>query len=131
LQCAVVGCNGETSCQGRGLTACDAQDPPVVVPSLPLSPNTVDYYQVYFSVLAALGPRDATYCPIAMNVAAQVRGSGLMGARPDIAGNMAVAQQECSNSPEPAGSLTPSPGALYSTTSTPFPSLTGTVAPGP
>ncbi len=37
LQCAVEGCSGEDSCIGRGLTACDDQDPPVQVTGLPLS----------------------------------------------------------------------------------------------
>lgn len=120
LQCAVEGCSGDVSCQGRGLDACDAQDPPVTVKGLPLSPNTVDYYQVYFSVLAALGPRDPTYCPKAMSIAAQVQASGLITARPDIANNMSVAQQECS-----ASSVTSTPvpnGTLFLlATSTPFP----------
>jgi tetratricopeptide (TPR) repeat protein len=120
LQCAVEGCSGDVSCQGRGLAACDAQNPAVNVASLPLSPNTVDYYQVYFSVLAALGPRDPTYCPKAMSVAAQVQASGLIAARPDIANNMAVAQQECSTT---AATSTPTPVTtpLFIYTSTPFP----------
>ncbi len=29
LACAVIGCSGEASCTGRGLDACDAQDPAV------------------------------------------------------------------------------------------------------
>ena len=66
LQCAVSGCSGEDSCTGRGLDGCDAQHPAVQVTGLPLSLGSVDYYQVYFSVLAALGPRDPTYCPQAM-----------------------------------------------------------------
>lgn len=120
LQCAVEGCSGDTSCQGRGLAACDSQDPPVTVAGLPLSPNTVDYYQVYFSVLAALGPRDASYCPKAMSVAAQVQASNLLAARPDIANNMAVAQQECSNAAETPTPL-PVTTPLYIFTSTPYP----------
>jgi tetratricopeptide (TPR) repeat protein len=131
LQCAVVGCSGDTSCQGRGLSACDALDPPIVVNSLPLSPNTVDYYQVYFSVLAALGPRDPTYCPRAMSVADQVQTSGLISARPDIAGNMAVAQQECSTSPETATPAPVTAGSLYISTSTAFPTVTPSIAPTP
>ncbi len=125
LQCAVEGCSGDTSCQGRGLDACDAQDPAVTVVALPLSPNTVDYYQVYFSVLAALGPRDPTYCPKAMSVVAEVQASGLIAARPDIANNIAVAQVECSTTvetvvPTVAGTATP----LYIYTSTPFATAT-------
>lgn len=131
LQCAVAGCSGDISCQGRGLTACDTLDPPIVVASLPLSPNTVDYYQVYFSVLAALGPRDPTYCPIAMNVGNQVQSSGLMSARPDIAANLVVAQQECSTTSETGTPVSLTPGTIYSTTSTPFPYTTPSIAPTP
>jgi tetratricopeptide (TPR) repeat protein len=131
LQCAVTGCSGEASCLGRGLSACDTLDPPIVVNSLPLSPNTIDYYQVYFSVLAALGLRDPTYCPIAMSVADQVQTSGLLSARPEIASNIAVAQQECSSSAETATPLPLSAGSLYIATSTAFPTLTPSSGSGP
>jgi tetratricopeptide (TPR) repeat protein len=130
LQCAVEGCSGENSCIGRGLTACDDQDPPVQVPGLPLSLSTVDYYQVYFSVLAALGPRDPTYCPIALKTIAQVQASGYVSSRPDIATNITAAQLECS--PSAPGATSGSPTAVpaptkYLSTSTPYP--TGTTAP--
>ena len=127
LQCAVEGCSGENSCIGRGLTACDAQDPAVQVTGLPLSLSTVDYYQVYFSVLAALGPRDPTYCPIALKTIAQVRASGYESNRPDITTNITAAELECSPSAPvtTSGSATevPAPTKILST-STPYPTNT-------
>ena len=130
LQCAVEGCSGENSCIGRGLTACDDQDPPVQVTGLPLSLSTVDYYQVYFSVLAALGPRDPSYCPIAIKTIAEVQASGYVSSRPDIGTNITAAQLECS--PSAAGTTSGSPTPVsaptkYLSTSTPYP--TSTTAP--
>ena len=128
LQCAVTGCSGEASCIGRGLSACDDQDPPVQVTGLPLSLSTVDYYQVYFSVLAALGPRDPTYCPIAVKIIDQVHASGYESNRPDITSNITAAELECSPS-EPAtssGGVVPVP-TQHLATSTPYP--TDTPAP--
>jgi tetratricopeptide (TPR) repeat protein len=107
LACAVRGCSGEAACVGRGLAACDEANPPVTVVGLPLTLNTVDYYQVYFSVLAALGPRDETYCPEAMRTVAEVRASGLIADRPDISNNIAAAVQYCSDV-DPGGG--PGPG---------------------
>lgn len=130
LTCAIRGCSGEESCTGRGLSGCDDQNPPVDVADLPLSLSTVDYYQVYFSVLAALGPRDATYCPEAARTIAEIRASGLEKERPDITPNIAAAELECSSSEggTALGSATPTsvtPGPV--STSTPFP--TGTSYP--
>jgi tetratricopeptide (TPR) repeat protein len=127
LACAVNGCSGDNSCKGRGLDACDQQDPPASVPPLPLTLGSVDYYQVYFSVLAALGPRDATYCPEAARVIAMVQASGYEKDRPDITSNIRAAQLECSPSEEtatPEGPVkaTSTPKAIF--TSTPFPTST-------
>ncbi len=127
LACAVKGCSGEDSCKGRGLDSCDAQDPGVNVTGLPLSLGSVDYYQVYFSVLAALGPRDASYCPEATRVIALVRASGYEKDRPDITPNITAAQLECAPGegpalqPVPTGNV-PTPQAVF--TSTPFPTET-------
>ncbi len=134
LACAVNGCSGEDSCKGRGLDACDTQDPPQTVKGLPLSLGSVDYYQVYFSVLAALGPRDPTYCPEAARVISLVRASGYEKDRPDITANITAAQLECSPSeatPSPGGPTptAPTPEAIF--TSTPFPTETPYVAPTP
>jgi tetratricopeptide (TPR) repeat protein len=134
LACAVKGCSGEDSCKGRGLDACDTQDPPQTVKALPLSLGSVDYYQVYFSVLAALGPRDPTYCPEAARVISLVRASGYEKDREDITANITAAQLECSPSEAviPPGGPTPTaptPEAIF--TSTPFPTETPYVAPTP
>lgn len=126
LQCVVSGCSGEDSCKGRGLTACDDQNLAVQVTGLPLSLSTVDYYQVYFSVLAALGPRDPTYCPIALNTIAKVKASGYESNRPDITANIRAAELECSSSPADnttSGGVTPVQTQPLST-STPFPTET-------
>ncbi len=131
LSCAVNGCSGENSCKGRGLDACDDQDPAATVAPLPLTLGSVDYYQVYFSVLAALGPRDKTYCPEAARVIALVRASGYEKDRPDITSNITAAQLECSpndviTAPGGPTSAAPTPEAAF--TSTPFPTDTPVVA---
>jgi hypothetical protein len=87
----------------------------------------VDYYQVYFSVLAALGPRDPTYCPEAQRVISLVRASGYEKDRPDITVNIRAAQLECSPNEEPSQpggptSTVPTPKVIF--TSTPFPTST-------
>jgi tetratricopeptide (TPR) repeat protein len=107
LQCAVLGCQGEDSCAARGLDGCDDLHPPVQVIGLPLTLGSVDYYQVYFSVLAALGPRDSTYCPRAMEIVQQVRASGFEDQRPDISTNITAAQLQCSNTEGIAAVATP------------------------
>jgi tetratricopeptide (TPR) repeat protein len=128
LQCAVRGCSGDNSCIGRGLTACDDQNPAVQVVGLPLSLSTVDYYQVYFSVLAALGPRNPTvYCPEALNIIAKVRASGFESNRPDITSNITAAELECSSSPtggNTSATATPIATQKLLATSTPFPTDT-------
>jgi tetratricopeptide (TPR) repeat protein len=98
LECSVSGCLGEDSCLARGLDGCDDLHPAADVRGLPLSLGSVDYYQVYFSVLAALGPRDPAYCPRAMTIVQLVRASGLEAQRPDITGNITAAQLQCSDS---------------------------------
>jgi tetratricopeptide (TPR) repeat protein len=134
LQCAVEGCSGDNSCSGRGLDTCDDQHPAVDVAGLPLSLGSVDYYQVYFSVLAALGPRDPTYCPRALRVVDQIRASGYEKQRPDITTNITAAQLECSGGGpgllSPTGTGTPgAPEAVF--TSTPYPTETPGLAPTP
>lgn len=136
LQCAIVGCSGEDSCAGRGLDGCDDQNPPVQVTGLPLSLGSVDYYQVLFSVLAALGPRDPAYCPQSMQLVAQVRASGLEDQRPDITTNITAARLQCSDTEAPVSPATPAVGtgtAGALDTSTPVPTanppVTGTAPP--
>jgi tetratricopeptide (TPR) repeat protein len=133
LQCAVMGCDGEDSCSGRGLDGCDDQHPAVRVIALPLSLGSVDYFQVYFSVLAALGPRDPTYCPTAMRIVEQVRASGFENQRPDITSNITAAELQCSDTESaiflptptaPSGTPQPVPTSTPFTMETPYPSST-------
>ncbi len=127
LQCAVIGCSGADSCSGRGLDACDDTHPPVQVTGLPLTLGSVDYYQVYFSVLAALGPRDPTYCPRAQTIIGQVRASGYEAQRPDITANISAAELECAPGALTPVVPTPTSAAVIPTqipTSTPFPTDT-------
>lgn len=124
LKCAVEGCSGEDSCIGRGLVGCDADTPPATVQGLPLSPGSIDYYQVYFSVLAALGPRDPAYCPKALSVAAQVEASPYITGREDIVSNMEIAREECSGgasvpSTAPASTSAPEAGITPTPYATP------------
>ena len=134
LSCAINGCSGDDSCKGRGLDGCDEQNPAVQVDALPLTLGSVDYYQVYFSVLAALGPRDPTYCPEAARIISMVRASGYEKDRPDITANITAAQLECAPGQEsptqvvPTGNA-PTPKAIF--TSTPFPTSTPYVPPTP
>ena len=75
LECAIYGCSGEASCQGRGLERCfpDLGENPVDVKGLRLEPNTIVYYYIYGSVLAALSrPRD-NKCEQAMKTMGEVR----------------------------------------------------------
>ncbi len=128
LACSINGCSGEQSCIGRGLEACDDQNPAVTVKGLPLTLGSVDYYQVYFSVLAALGPRDPTYCPEATRVIAMVHSSGYEKDRPDITVNIRAAQLECApggeSITEPGGPTPAGPTPNPAVTSTPFPTET-------
>jgi tetratricopeptide (TPR) repeat protein len=75
LKCAIYGCSGEDSCVGRGLDRCfpDLGENPVDVRGLRISPNTITYYYIYGSVLAALSrPRD-NQCDQAMKTMSEVR----------------------------------------------------------
>jgi hypothetical protein len=75
LQCAIYGCSGEDSCLGRGLDRCfpEFNEHPVSVTGLRLEPNTIVYYYIYGSVVAALSrPRDNN-CDQAMKTMGEVR----------------------------------------------------------
>jgi hypothetical protein len=104
------------------------------VTGLPLSLGSVDYYQVYFSVLAALGPRDPSYCPTAMQIVQQVSASGYEAQRPDITSNITAAQLQCSDTE--SGIFLPTPTLAAGTpelvfTSTAFPAETPYPSPTP
>ncbi len=102
LKCAVRGCTALESCQARYERDCNTAngEVSVAVNALPLSASSIDYYYVYFSVLAALGPRDPTYCPQAQTIITDIetKGSDILAKRLDIVKSIAVAQQECSAS---------------------------------
>lgn len=102
LKCTVSGCTALEGCQARYERDCKPANGEVSVQviALPLSPSSIDYYYVYFSVLAALGPRDPTYCSQAQTIITDIetKGSDILAKRPDIAKNITVAQQECSTS---------------------------------
>jgi len=75
LKCAIYGCSGEESCQGRGLDRCfpDLDENPVDVQGLRLEPNTIVYYYTYGSVMAALSRPADNKCPQAMKTMSEVR----------------------------------------------------------
>lgn len=75
LQCAIYGCSGEESCLGRGLDKCYPQlgENPVDVTGLEISPNTIVYYYIYGSVLAALSRPAENNCSEAMQTMQEVR----------------------------------------------------------
>lgn len=77
FECAIRGCEGDKSCQGRGLEKCNSELGPEfeehTIEGLPIAPNTIVYYYTYGSVLAALSrPRD-NKCGDAMQVFSEVR----------------------------------------------------------
>ncbi len=71
FQCALYGCDAETSCEVR---QCDAEtEEPIVMEGMPLTDTTVAYYFTYGSVLAAMHRESRPYCDTAMQVFADVR----------------------------------------------------------
>jgi len=78
LQCAVTGCDAQTSCNVRVNGTCTAPDkddyntPPTVIPGLKLSASTVVYYYTYASVLAAMDQPSKPYCPDAIPILKQL-----------------------------------------------------------
>ncbi len=70
LKCAVRGCTATESCEARN--GCSEGDEGTAVVGLALSPNTVVYYYVYGSVLAALSRPSQNYCAEAVNVLNEV-----------------------------------------------------------
>ena len=83
LECAIYGCSGEASCHGRGLERCfpEFNENPVTVQGLDISPNTIIYYYIYGSVLAALSRPSENRCPEAMQTMQEVRNE--LDANPD------------------------------------------------
>lgn len=75
LKCAIYGCSGEASCQGRGLERCfpDLGENPVEVKGLTIAPNTIIYYYIYGSVLAGLSRPKDNRCADAQKTFNEVR----------------------------------------------------------
>jgi tetratricopeptide (TPR) repeat protein len=75
LECAIYGCSGEDSCLGRGLERCfpEFNEKPVSVTGLRLEPNTIVYYYIYGSVVAALSRPSDNHCDEALRTMGQVR----------------------------------------------------------
>jgi len=74
LKCATYGCSGEASCHGRGLEKCfpNLDENPVDVPGLKLEPNTIVYYYIYGSVVAALSRQSDNNCDQALKTMDEV-----------------------------------------------------------
>jgi tetratricopeptide (TPR) repeat protein len=74
LQCAVVGCSPDISCQVReNSTTCSNTADPHQISGMALTANTVVYYYTYGSVLAAMSTKSHPYCIQAVDILRQVR----------------------------------------------------------
>lgn len=77
FECAIRGCSGDKSCQGRGLLECNSElgteFEEHTITGLPIAPNTIVYYYTYGSVLAALSRPLDNKCEDAMQVFGEVR----------------------------------------------------------
>ncbi|MGI6250662.1 MAG: tetratricopeptide repeat protein [Anaerolineaceae bacterium] len=71
LQCAVRGCDAETSCEARECD--DANNPAIPITPLPLTGTTVHYFYTYGSVLAALHRPGDDKCERAYDVFNEIR----------------------------------------------------------
>jgi tetratricopeptide (TPR) repeat protein len=116
LRCAIHGCTADESCEGRG--GCGPNDTPAEVTGLALSPNTVIYYYIYGSVLAALSRPQQNYCPEAMQILGEVKTS--YGSDADIAGIVAAGEAICASLGE-AGVPAPTQVTTSGTVATPTP----------
>lgn len=116
LGCAINGCTGPESCDGRG--GCGSNDVEAEVEGLPLDASTVYYYDVYASELAALSTTKNNKCPQALDVAAIIEKSEYIQ-DPNIAADMTVVRTICSLSPE-----TITPGSDSTPTASPEPVMT-------
>lgn len=146
LKCAIRGCSGEDSCKGRGLERCfpDLGENPVEITGLALEPNTIVYYYIYGSVLAALSrPRDNN-CGEAMQVMQEVRGEleanpeAYADGRSTIISIVEAAEEICASlesgtplpdievTPETTGTVLPEAAPATAT-----PMLEATVTPAP
>ena len=118
LECAVRGCTAEQSCPARG--DCGTGDVPAAVTGLPLSASTIYYYDIYASELAALSTPKQSYCDRALAVASEIEASEF-GKDPNIAADIVVVRNICSNTPETPTATT--------TATTPESTATKTIKP--
>lgn len=93
LKCAIRGCNPDESCEGRG--GCGSGDVPAEVSGLPLTSNTVYYYDIYASELAALSTPSKSYCGDALDIADEIEASEFDN-DPNIAADIVVVRTICS-----------------------------------
>ncbi|MBI5351739.1 MAG: tetratricopeptide repeat protein [Chloroflexi bacterium] len=105
LKCAVRGCTAEESCPARG--DCGDKDVPAEVKGLPLRSDTIYYYDIYASELAALNTPRLNYCSEALSVAAEIQASEFVS-DPNIAADLVVVRSLCnSNADTPTPAITP------------------------
>lgn len=116
LGCAINGCTGPESCDGRG--GCGPNDVEAEVEGLPLDASTVYYFDVFASELAALSTPKVNRCPQALEVASTIERSDYIQ-DPNIAADMAVVRTICSFSSE-----TTTPGSESAPTASPEPAMT-------
>jgi len=119
LECAVRGCTAEQSCPARG--DCGTGDTPADVKGLKLSANTIYYYDIYASELAALSTPKKNYCSRALEVASEIEASDF-DSDPNIAADIVVVRSLCSFAPDTGTNTVPTiePGMLEGTpTATP------------
>jgi tetratricopeptide (TPR) repeat protein len=105
LECAIYGCSGEDSCLGRGLDRCfpEFNEKPVDVQGLRLEPNTIVYYYIYGSVVAALSRPADNHCAEALQTMGEVRTEletnpdDYADGRETIIGIVAAAEEICAS----------------------------------
>lgn len=119
LKCAVRGCTAAESCDARG--GCNEGDSGTAVTGLALSPNTLYYYDVYGSVLAALSRPKQNYCQEALQIFAELQAGGFDSSS-NIAFDIQSGRTMCASIGTPAGSTaTPLPVQTEAITPTPNP----------
>lgn len=94
FKCAIKGCSGVESCDGRG--GCGPNDVEAEVNPVSLDASTVYYFDIYASELAALSTSKVNYCPQSLEIAALVEGSQYIE-DPNIAADMAVVRNICTS----------------------------------
>lgn len=101
FKCAIRGCTPEESCPARG--DCGPNDVPAEVKGLPITGNTIYYYDVYASELAALSTKKQNYCAEALDIANIIMTSDLMtdpktaADLANIAADMVVVRNICAS----------------------------------